>query len=73
MERLTQKEMVLRYLEDVGSITPLEAVKEFGIMCLAERIRDLRKLGANIVSVPETSINRYGSTVHYVRYFLKGG
>ncbi len=67
---MKQCELVLNYMEDFGSITPLDAVKDLGIMCLAERIRDLRKAGVEIVSTPESSKNRYGKTTHYTRYSL---
>ena len=35
---MTQNEMVLEYLNDVGHITPLDAMREFGIMRLGARI-----------------------------------
>lgn len=70
---MRQCELVLKYMEDFGSITPLDAVKDLGIMCLAERVRDLRKAGVKIVSTPESSKNRYGKTVRYTRYSLTWG
>ena len=70
---MRQCELVLKYMEDFGSITPLDAVKDLGIMCLAERIRDLRKAGVKIVSTPESSKNRYGKNVRYTRYSLTWG
>ena len=68
---MKQTGLVLKYMEDFGSITPLDAVKDLGIMCLAERIRDLRKSGVKIASTPESGINRYGKTTHYTRYSLE--
>lgn len=38
----------MRHLRDYGSITPLDAMREYGIMRLASRISDLRKGGVNI-------------------------
>lgn len=60
----------MQYLKDFGSITPLDAVRDLGIMCLAERVRDLRNAGVDIKSTPETSKNRYGDITRYVRYSL---
>lgn len=62
--------MVFDYLIDFGSITPMEAAIDLGIMCLAERVRDLRKMGIDVKSVPESRKNRYGKTCRYVRYSL---
>ena len=42
---MSQCEQILRYLEDVGSITPMEAIEQFGCLRLAARIADLKKLG----------------------------
>ena len=66
----TQAKMVFDYLIDFGSITPMEAAIDLGIMCLAERVRDLRKMGIDVKSVPETRKNRYGKVTRYVRYSL---
>lgn len=60
----------MQYLKDFGSITPLDAVRDLGIMCLAERVRDLRQAGIDIKSTPETGKNRYGDITRYVRYSL---
>lgn len=70
MQRVPQREKVLMFLKDVGTITPLDALREFGIMRLAARIWELRKLGFSIEKVMECSRNRYGQTVRYARYIL---
>ena len=69
---MSQKMKVLRFLQDDGSITPLDALREFGILRLAARIWELRKAGYNIIKVMEKSVNRYGDTVRYARYSLEG-
>jgi len=66
----TQREKVLKFLRDVGSITPLDALREFGIMRLAARVWELRKMGFSIVKVMEETSNRYGEKVRYARYSL---
>lgn len=45
---MTQTERVIRHLRDHGSITSMEAVRDYGIMRLASRISDLRKSGMPI-------------------------
>lgn len=57
-------------MRDFGSITPLDAVKDLGIMCLAERVRDLRNAGIDVKSVPDSGLNRYGEKTHFTRYTL---
>ena len=65
---MTQKEMVIKYINDFGSISPLEALSDLGIMRLASRVTDLKKDGVKIVKAMEKSKNRYGKTVRYARY-----
>ena len=45
MANMTQCERILRHMKDYGSITSLEAVTEYGIMRLASRINDLKRMG----------------------------
>ena len=40
---MTQCERIINYIEDNGSITQLDALREFGCMRLASRISDLKK------------------------------
>ena len=68
--KLRQWERVLKYLDDFGSITPLEALADLGIMRLGARIYDLRKKGYAIIRETEKSHNRYGQPVRYARYRL---
>ena len=69
---MTQNDMVLKYLHDFGSITPLDALREFGCMRLASRIADLKKDGHSISRVMERGQGRYGNKVRYARYRLEG-
>lgn len=68
--KLRQWERVLKYLDDFGSITPLEALADLGVMRLGARIYDLRKKGYSIIRETEKSQNRYGQPVRYARYRL---
>ena len=67
---MKQKDRILRHLMDYGTITSLEAIKEYGCTRLSEYIRQLR-LEYNIKSVWEKGINRYGEKTHYVIYILE--
>ena len=68
---MTQCERIMRHLEDYGSITSLEAIKEYGIMRLALRITDLKRKGHRITSETVSGINRYGETTYYKKYRLE--
>lgn len=65
--KATQNSKVLRYIEEHGSITPLEAMR-FGCMRLAARIKDLRTAGYPIEREMVHMIDEDGETVRYARY-----
>lgn len=67
-DKTTQCKQILAYMRKYGSITPLEALMEFGCMRLSARIHDLRKLGWNI----RTSITKQNGK-KFARYILEGG
>jgi len=69
---VTQKEMVLQYMQDFGSITPVQAFQDLGIMRLGARIFELKKDGVLIESRLASARNRYGKTTHYSEYRLIG-
>ncbi len=68
----TQNQRILDYITENGSITQLEALQELGIMRLASRISDLRRLGYPINSKMETVKNRFGEKCSIKRYSLGG-
>lgn len=67
---LTQCNLILSHLREHGSITPLEAMREYGIMRLGARVWDLKKQGYNIEKTMESGLNRYGESTTYARYTL---
>lgn len=69
---MSHRELILRHLEDYGSITPWEAMMEYGIMRLGARVYDLRRAGWPITTTLEYRINRYGTAVRYARYSMEG-
>lgn len=66
----SQCSMILRWLQEVGEITPLDALREFGCMRLGARIWDLRRRGVEIVREDVETINRFGKPVRYAKYRL---
>lgn len=67
---MNQCERIIEYIEQNGSITQLDALREFGCMRLASRISDLKKAGFPIITETDTAKNRYGETVNFARYRL---
>ena len=67
---MNQCDLVLEYMRDFGSITPIDAMREFGCMRLASRIADLREQGYAIGRRMKTSKNRYGKDVSFAEYYL---
>ena len=70
---ITHKDRVLKYMQDYGSITSLDAIREFGNTRLSASIWLLRHEDEiEIDSIFESCKNRYGETVSYARYYLVG-
>lgn len=67
---MTQRDRLLRHLQDYGSITRLEAISEYGIIEAPARITELRKLGYEIKTSIVYGKNRYGEPVHWAKWEL---
>lgn len=68
---INQKDRVMMYMKDFGSITPMEAFKDLGITKLATVVSNLRlRDGIAIVIQREQGVNRYGEPTTYCRYSL---
>lgn len=67
---MTQKERIIRYLKDEGSLTAYEAMKELGIMQLSARLCELVADGYAFEKTDESAIGKYGK-VYFKRYRLK--
>lgn len=70
---VSQNKRILAHLMTKGSITPMEAISEYGITRLSARIWDLRRDGIGIGMVMEKGVNRWGGKVEFAKYFLTGG
>lgn len=71
-QRLTQSMKIIKYMMDFGSITPIQAMQDLGVMRLAARISDIEAEGWEIIHERETGRNRYGEKTTYAKYSLKG-
>lgn len=69
---MTQNERIVRHLLEFGSITPLDALAEYGIMRLAARISDVKALGFDIDTEMVTGTNRFGEKTTFAKYSLRG-
>jgi hypothetical protein len=70
-EKTTQKQKILNHLRMFGSITPLEAMKEYGCMRLAAVIFKLKN-EYSIVTDMQDSKNRFGDKVRHAKYIFIG-
>ena len=66
----TQKERILDYIKEFGSITSLEAYSELGITQLGARLDQLKREGYMFSTECEKGKNRFNEDVHYKRYRL---
>lgn len=67
----TQNALILDYIAEFGSITPLEAMRDLGIYRLASRVSDLKKRGYDIESTWQSVPTRYGTQTRIKRYSLR--
>ena len=67
---MTQKETLLKYLKEKGSITSLDCVVELLIIDLQGVIRNLKEDGHTILDKWEKRVNLYGQKKRFKRYFL---
>ena len=65
---MTQATRILNYIDEHGSITPMDAFMELGITKLATRISELRKDGVEIEKKYVSGVNRFGEKVQYMEY-----
>ena len=68
--KITQKDRILEYIRNFGSISSFEAYADLGITQLGARIDQLKKEGYEFKTEWESNINRFGEKTDYKRYFL---
>lgn len=64
----TQRDLILQYIKDFGSITPMEAYSDLGVTKLATRISEMRKDGMTFKIETVKGKNRYGKSTRYAKY-----
>lgn len=72
MSRMTQKERLLKWFWDYGSITRAEAFTELGIVEMPARICELERMGYLFDKETVLKKNRYGENVCFTKYTLIG-
>lgn len=70
---MTQREAIIEYITEFGSITPMEAFSDLGITKLATRISEMRKDGWTFKIETVKKKNRYGKPVYYCKYSFAEG
>jgi hypothetical protein len=70
---MTQREAIIDYITEFGSITPMEAFADLGITKLATRVSEMKKDGIVLKHEVVKGKNRYGRPMHYMKYsFMEG-
>ena len=65
---MTQREAIIDYINQFGSITPMEAFADLGITKLATRVSEMKKDGITLKHESIKCKTRLGRTTHYTRY-----
>ena len=71
-KKITQRDRVLQFMNEHGSITAYEAFTEIGCTQLSARICELQREGYIFSTELIKNVNRYGDRCHYLRYRLVG-
>ena len=69
---MNQREQIIKYLNDFGSISDYEAVVDLGILQFGARLKELKEQGYNFSSEWVNKKNRYGKPVRFKKYSLGG-
>ena len=68
--KIPQKQRIINYIREFGSITSWDAYQDLGVMQLGARIDQLQKDGYVFETKWEHEKNRYGEDVSFKRYYL---
>lgn len=69
--KVNQRQRIIDYINQFGSITSKDAYDDLGITQLATRIKELKDQGYKFETKWESSKNRYGERVDFKRYYLE--
>lgn len=65
---INQRNAIIKYIDDFGSITSYEAYSDLGIMQLATRIKELKERGYTFKTEWIKKKNRYGKDTKFKKY-----
>lgn len=68
--KINQRQRIINYIREFGSISSLEAYRDLGVTQLGARIKELKEQGYEFKTEWENSKNRYGEKVNYKKYSL---
>lgn len=68
--KIAQKDRIINYIRQFGSISSWEAYSDLGITQLGARIDQLKKEGFKFRTEWESNTNRFGEKTEYKRYYL---
>lgn len=70
MARVTQRDRVLQYIREFGSISSFQAYVDLGITQLGTRIFELKDMGYKFRKERVKTTNRFGKPTHFDKYYL---
>lgn len=73
MNKLNQRQQILNYIDEWGSITSYEAYLDLGITQLSTRLSELKEQGYVFTYDWIVKKNRYGKNIRFKEYKLKEG
>ena len=68
---MSDKQRILKHLQEKGSITPMEALEQYGCYRLGARVFDLRRDGFVINTTIVEGTDRNGEPMKYARYTME--
>ena len=68
--KTSQKDRIINYIREFGSISSWEAYRYLEITQLGARIDQLKKEGFKFRTEWESNTNRFGEKTEYKRYYL---
>jgi len=69
--KITQRQRIINYIRQFGSITSYDAYSDLGITQFATRVKELKEEGYHFKTEWESKKNRFNESVTYKRYYLE--
>ena len=68
MAKISQKQRVIKYIKDFGSITTFQAYSDLGVTRLSAVMYNIKKDGIKVKTETGKAKNRYGDSTCFARY-----